>query len=194
MVEDLPYGAGLGGVGWGCRLWLTGSGLTDHRRRWSVPLGRGLGGWSHGSGFGGQGRRAGGIDAGGGWGRRSGGLFGGQVSDNLPHVLARERYGAEEEDVVEGTLVHHVEAGFVAMEEGEIGGRCEFAESGGDARAVVTGGREVDLTGQEIVFDGPGTAQAPVRGGHLLDHGALDDVEGAESVQVFLEEGFEALQ
>jgi len=51
----------------------------------------------------------------------------GQVGDpgygpfRLPHGLLHGWKGAEEEDVVEGALVHQVEAGFVAMKKGQLG-------------------------------------------------------------------------
>jgi len=102
--------------------------------------------------------------------------------------------GAEQEDVVEGTLIHQVEAGFVAMEKGEFGRGGELAEGGRNAGAVVTAGLGAHSGSQELVFYGPGAAHPPVSSGHLLDHGLLDAVDWTESLQVLVEKGFKALQ
>ena len=101
--------------------------------------------------------------------------------------------GAEQKDVVEGPLVHHVEARFVAVEEAKFRGCSEFAEGAGDAGNVVTLGLGVEFLREEGVFDGPGAAEAPVGSGHLLDHAELDAIERAEAFEVFGEEGVEAL-
>ena len=48
---------------------------------------------------------------------------------------------AQEEHVVEGALVHEVEAGFIAMEQGQFGGCGEAAEGSGVAGYIVALGR-----------------------------------------------------
>jgi hypothetical protein len=115
--------------------------------------------------------------------------LGWQVGD-LPYG---EWDGAQEEDVVEGALVHQVEAGFVAMEQSQLGRGGELAEGSRDAGAGVTAGLGVQAASQELVFHGPGAAHPPVSSGHFLDHGLLNAIGGAEALQVLREEGFEAL-
>jgi hypothetical protein len=46
---------------------------------------------------------------------------------------------AQEQDVVERALIHEVEAGFIAVQQGEFGGTGMLAEGSGDAGEVVTG-------------------------------------------------------
>jgi hypothetical protein len=103
-------------------------------------------------------------------------------------------YGAEEEDVVEGSLVHEVETGLVAMEQGELWLGCEITERGGDAGAAVLAGVSGEAAGHKLGFHGPGAAHAPVRGHHFLNQGFFDAIDGAEPIQVLREEGLEALQ
>jgi hypothetical protein len=80
------------------------------------------------------------------------------------------------------------------MKKGQLGRGGELAERRGDAGQAVTVGVSVQPFGEELVFDGPGTAHTPVRGGHFLDHALLDAIDGDESLQMFPEYGFKALQ
>jgi hypothetical protein len=52
---------------------------------------------------------------------------------------------------VESALVHEVETGFVAVEEGEIGRSGQVAESVGEAADLVS--RRVGLFGQAVLED-----------------------------------------
>ena len=100
--------------------------------------------------------------------------------------------GAEEEEVVEAALIDAVEAGLVAMEEGELGGGGEGGEGGGEAAELVG---VLVLAGEavfeEAAFDGPEAAHAPVGGGHFLDHAEFDAVDGFETLEVSGDQGVE---
>jgi hypothetical protein len=101
--------------------------------------------------------------------------------------------GAEEEQIVEGALVHHVEARLVAMHEGEGGGVGEALESGGDA---VDGGDCGGIRGNGVEhagLDGPGTAHAPGSGDHLFDESEFQTADGAESLDVQIEKSLKRL-
>jgi len=101
---------------------------------------------------------------------------------------------ADEEEVMEGALVHHVNARFVAVEESEVGRGGEFAEGGGDAGRSAGGGVGVEGLGHTGVLDAPGTADTPEGGGHILDHGALDAIDGHEALEVTGENGLETFE
>jgi hypothetical protein len=100
---------------------------------------------------------------------------------------------AKEEDVVEGALVHHVEACLVALEEGKRGGIGEVSEGAGNARAMIGAGLSGDAVGEEFGLHAPSAAQAPVGGDHFLDHGLLDGIEWGETFEVLIEGCLEAL-
>ena len=89
-------------------------------------------------------------------------------------------------------MVDAVEAGLVAMEEGEVGGGGEAGEGGGEAAELVV---VLVLAGEavfeEAAFDGPEAAHAPVGGGHFLDHPELDAVDGVEVLEVRGDQGVE---
>ena len=87
-------------------------------------------------------------------------------------------------DVLEGALADVVEAGLVAMQEGELGSEGEVGESAGNAADFVAGLAGVDGVVEEAGFDGPEAAQAPEGGGHFLDHAEFDVVGGAVAVEV----------
>jgi hypothetical protein len=91
-------------------------------------------------------------------------------------------------------LVHQVEAGLVAVEQGQFGRGGELAERGRHPRSGVTAGLGIESVGKELVLHGPGAAHAPVGGGHFLDHGLLDAIDRAESLEVLGEELLKALQ
>lgn len=94
---------------------------------------------------------------------------------------------------MQGALVHEVEAGFVAVKEGEFGRGGLPAESGGDAGDIVA--RRLVGKGfrHESVFDSPGAAETPVGGGHLFDHAELDPIDGIEAFDVLGEQFGEAI-
>jgi hypothetical protein len=97
--------------------------------------------------------------------------------------------GAQQKDVVEGALVHYVEASFVALNHGEFREGGEVAEGGRDAPSGF-GGKTIP---EEAVLNGPVAAQAPVGGGHFLDHAELDAIARAEMFDVLREESLESL-
>ena len=103
-------------------------------------------------------------------------------------------YGeTQDEEVVEGALVHEVEAGFVAVDEGDGGA---FGEAGkGISHAIEggTGGLGGDLLIEEACFEGPGAAQAPIGCSHVLDHAEFQAVGGLEAGNVVGEQGSEGL-
>jgi hypothetical protein len=70
------------------------------------------------------------------------------------------------------------------MQEAEVGCGGQVGESGGNA---------ADFVAVEAGFDGPGAAHAPEGGGHFLDDAELDAVDGAEALDVLVEEGVEVL-
>jgi hypothetical protein len=87
-------------------------------------------------------------------------------------------------DVLEGALADVVEAGLIAMQEGELGRGGQIGESGGQAVDFVAGLAGVDGVVVEAGFDGPGAAQSPEGGDHFLDHAEFDVVGGAVAVDV----------
>jgi len=94
----------------------------------------------------------------------------------------------KDEEILEGALKHHVEAGFVAVEQGEFRRVVGAGEAGGHA-VQGTGGRVGRRDGiEEAVFDGPRAAHAPEGGDHLFDHADFDGVEGIEAVEIGTEE------
>ena len=98
---------------------------------------------------------------------------------------------AEEEQVVKGALVHHVEAGFVAVEEveaivgGEVGVGC------GHARDLTAGGLGLHGLFEHFGLYGPSAAEAPVGGGEFLDHAVFEIVYRFEAGGEHLTEGLE---
>jgi len=99
---------------------------------------------------------------------------------------------AEVHEVVEGALVDAVEAGFVAVEEGEGLGGGHVFECGGEAVDFVGAG----VFGQEAVFehagfDCPGAAEAPVSGDHFFNEAVLDAIGGLEAFQMIVEDDVE---
>jgi hypothetical protein len=59
---------------------------------------------------------------------------------------------AEQGKVVQGALVDAVEAGFVTMEQVQLGGGGQFGEGVGDAGGLAIGGGEaLDMLGEEVV-------------------------------------------
>jgi len=100
---------------------------------------------------------------------------------------------AEDEEVVEGALVHEMEAGFVAVHKGLAEDVVGFGEGGGDAIEEVAGGLSGGVVVEHAGLDGPGTADAPEGGGHLFDSGELDAIGGLEAFDQLGHEGVEGL-
>jgi hypothetical protein len=96
-------------------------------------------------------------------------------------------------DVFEGAPADVVEAGLIAMQEGEVGCGGQVGESAGNAADCVAGLAGVDGVVVEAGFDGPDAAHAPEGGGHFLDDAELDVVGGAVAVDVLGHEDVEVL-
>jgi hypothetical protein len=105
----------------------------------------------------------------------------------------RVRGHAEQEDVLEGALVHQMEPGFVAVQERELLGVSGPAEGFGAAVEFVTWGLSFDTLGENAIFDCPGAARSPLRADHLLNVAQFDVVQGAKGFkmgsEVFVESG-----
>ena len=93
-------------------------------------------GWDHG----GRGAGQGWAVAGGRLGKAPDGKFNGSGLSGNGTGFVWYPGGAQQEEIVQGALIHEVETGFVAVEEGEFGGGGELAEGGGNAGDVVAGG------------------------------------------------------
>jgi hypothetical protein len=95
-------------------------------------------------------------------------------------------------DILEGALAHVVEAGLIAMEEGELGRGGQPGEGGGQAADSVAGRLVVDGLREHVGFNGPGAAQTPEGGDHFLDDAELDVVDGVVELDVLVHEDVEA--
>ena len=80
----------------------------------------------------------------------------------------------------------------MAMEDGELGCGGQFGEGGGHAADFVAGRLGVDGVGLQLGFDGPGAAQTPEGGDHVLDDAAFDVVDGVVELDVLVHEDVEA--
>ena len=85
-----------------------------------------------------------------------------------------------------------MEAGFVTVQEGELGAGSEVGEGGGDTRDFVAAGLLGEGVIEEAGFDGPGAAEAPVGGDHLLDDAEFDLISRFEPLDVMGGEVVEA--
>ncbi len=92
---------------------------------------------------------------------------------------------------MEGALVDAMEAGFVAVHEGEAGVGGGVGEGGGHAIDFVAGGLSFCVVLKDAGFEGPGAAHAPVGSRHFLDETELEAIGGLEAVEVLGEEGIE---
>jgi hypothetical protein len=81
--------------------------------------------------------------------------------------------------------------GLIADEERKARGIGEFLVGRTEAGEAIVFGPAVEGFFEQVLFDGPGAAEAPVRGGHFLDHAEFDAVAGAKSVKVLAEEDLE---
>lgn len=98
---------------------------------------------------------------------------------------------AEECEIADGAGVDEVEARLVAVDEVEFGGGGEVAEGGGEAIELCVRFEAFHLLIEHAGFDGEGAAQAPVGGDHLFDEPELDFVDGAEAVDVGIDQCLE---
>ena len=89
------------------------------------------------------------------------------------------------EEVLESAAVHAVEAGFVAVQERELGVRGELGKGVGDDGNLVLVAFRGDGPIEQVGLDGPEPAETPERGGHLLDEAELDIVGRLELLDVF---------
>ena len=94
---------------------------------------------------------------------------------------------------MEGALIVEVEAGLVAVHEAEGGSGGEICEGVGQAIERVAGRLGGGFIFEQTGFDGPGAAEAPVGGDHLLDHAELHAIGGLEAIEVVFQDGLEAL-
>ncbi len=96
---------------------------------------------------------------------------------------------------MEGALEDVVEAGFVAVQEAELGLGGERSEAGSDAGELAAGLGELCGDGiiHESCFDGPSAALTPESGDHFLDEAVLDGIGGAEAFHKTGREGVETL-
>ena len=92
---------------------------------------------------------------------------------------------------MESALVDAMEAGFVAVHEGEAGVGGGIGEGGGHAVDFVAGGLSFGVVLKDAGFEGPGAAHAPVGSRHFLDETELEGIGGLEAFEVLGEEGFE---
>jgi hypothetical protein len=94
---------------------------------------------------------------------------------------------------MEGALVREVEARLVSVEKAELGSGGQVGKGGGHAGEPVFLGAAFHAVFQEAGFDGPGAAEAPIGGGHLLDHADFDVIDGAKAAEVQVEQRLEIL-
>jgi hypothetical protein len=102
--------------------------------------------------------------------------------------------GAEHQEVVEGSLVHRVEPGLVAVHQVALGLGGEIVKGAGDAAPLRPGGMRGHGGLHVFGFDRPGAAEAPVGGGELLDQGELDAIDGGEAADVLLQDDLKILR
>jgi hypothetical protein len=95
------------------------------------------------------------------------------------------------EESIQGLLIGPVHPTFVAVEQFELVGIGEGAEGVGELGQRIASGSGSDRLVHPGFFDGPGAMQAPVAGGHVLDHGELDAIEVAEALEVLVDEAVE---
>jgi len=119
------------------------------------------------------------------------------VSGNGIGFVLRDRGGrvgdAQEDEVVEGALIHKVKASLVTVHQGD--GGCGYRTVDGFADAVEYGaggvvvvefriGQGGNLVIEHARFHGPGTTETPMGGDHFLDHAFLDAIDRLETVQM----------
>jgi hypothetical protein len=90
----------------------------------------------------------------------------------------------QQEQVLQGALIHAVHAGFVTVHQGEGFGIGHGVEGGGQAARAVARVLGVDAVGKQASLDGPGAAHAPPGGDHFLDDVELDGVGRLEALQI----------
>jgi len=139
----------------------------------------------------GRGRRVGR----GGWTVAGRGVTGG-IRDRVEAVdgrgIVRREGGAQQEQILEGAPIDVVVAGLIAAEEGEAAGIVRVLEGAGEGGDSVAGVGDVEATVEELGFEAPGAAHAPLCGDHFFDDAVLNSVGRAEALQVVDETLFEA--
>jgi len=98
---------------------------------------------------------------------------------------------AQDQQAVQGALMHDMEAGLVAVQEMECGAGGEVAESGGQAGEIAAGGLGLHGSFEHLGFHGPGAAETPGGGGHFFDEAELDVIDGSPLGDGDVEEFFE---
>ena len=96
--------------------------------------------------------------------------------------------GTHDQEVVEGALVHDMEARLIPTEVGDLRPSVEFGEGSGDAGEFGAFGLSGGGRFEEVISDGPVAADAPISRGHLFDHAHLDVIEGAEAIHMEIEQ------
>ena len=95
---------------------------------------------------------------------------------------------AQHQEVVEGALIHDMEAGLITTEVGELRSGGQFGEGSGDAGEFGAFGLGGGGRFEEVILDSPVAAEAPISRDHFLDHAHLDIIEGAETIHVETEQ------
>ena len=98
---------------------------------------------------------------------------------------------AEKEEILEGALVHAMEAAIVAVDRRQFGPLGEVAEGADDAVQWVRLGAFGGGISQEAGFDGPEAALTPNAGDHFLDGAVLGSVGGFELGKILVEKQVE---
>ena len=108
------------------------------------------------------------------------------MSENGIGFLWHARF-SEQKDVSEAALIHVVEAGFIAVKEGEGAGIGFVFEGVAEGGEVTAGVRSAEAAVQQVGFDAPGAAHAPVGGDHFFYDAELDGIGGLEAFDVLVE-------
>jgi hypothetical protein len=101
---------------------------------------------------------------------------------------------AQEEHVIEGSLVIEVKAGLITVHEAEGRFVSEAGEGVGHAIEGVGGGLCAGFIIEHAGFDRPGAAQTPVGGDHLLDETELHAIGGLEAKEVLIDDNLESFR
>jgi hypothetical protein len=110
---------------------------------------------------------------------------------NRDFRVARWLPFTDEQQVAEGSLLHVVEAGFVAGEECEAVVGRQIAEGRSSTRELAAFLFASHGLFDHRGFDSPGAAKAPVGGGEFLDHVEFESVHESEALNQDVAERFE---
>ena len=150
-----------------------GTGFVSH---WAIRGGGGRGRRVRGGGCRGTG---GGVSVGGVAGR-----FWDRVESGNGIGFVWHSRVSQQKDVLQAALIHIVEAGFIAVEEGEATGTVRVLEGGSEEAGSIARVGDVEAAVEALGFDGPGAADAPLGDDHFLNDGELDAVGGLKAVDV----------